>query len=1458
MAEKRSSLGSRADSINSSSQPRGGKRRRTMLDSVAEVAKWLLPSWASEHEAIGQMSAGYRVPLSDDQPSGSGASTGSHGRHYSNLRNGGERSSKLARFNNDIAPHSATRRGVIVTRLSSVTLVSPPTTSTDDACDLDDGSDSSTSGCSSLSLAGTNPPTSAEASTPDGVDHRSNDQQRVPNRPNPGRSATLRPPLQTAAAPSTDNSKTRDVSIGAEQIAITAETSAADPSSLNFSLFSRPSRALSSTLNTTLPLAGKHNRLLSSSLQKPERSLNRSIFYDGKTTYGGAAAHRKLNLFSPSPYQMSATRSKAPSNVRVQGQNSSAKRLIQALERINTPVQNAKRIPMGRPDSVASQDSELRRKEALESIASLRQNMPPTLSTCRTPVENAKIGSNVTSAAQHDYTIDVDSDKIPVPPIASSFPLVTSTPSSHHRVSKVIDVPGTDKGGGKIKPTKSIHSNRKGLIPEEEPAPEDPDLVSVPLPIKTLPHFSFSTKPSVVVAAGTEPVSKAGSVRSPLTSLADFSNKPFEKSSVPPVCPGADSPEVFTFAGPVSLAKPTEVSSSKEEEFKFKHPLYLNKGGSIDNTLNKTPSFTIAAPTMIVGNPGSLKVKEIGKTPSPSAELATSGSVLDALSSEKKDKMPSEASDWGSQFRKSPSQWDCPTCFVTNGPNDDKCKACETKNPAITSAAVAQSSASSAAPPNQWGDLFKKVPGSWTCNDCMVSNDSESTSCVACSKPKPVVKLSSGPMPTSSVKPALPFGGVFVMQSGWQCSKCPQRNDIKSVKCAFCEAPKPGQVASSTTAASITTSAFKFGVPSATPNTNATNSNNIPFGQTNTAEKKTEGALAAATLAFKEPSNSAPNEKKGEKKSDDTKEENDNRPTFSTSTKDAAPAIKSGVNDKAPINTAAIMGFGNAFKFGTPNALASKSEEEKSSDNTKAAVPTAGVGGLFTFGVSPTTSASPVTTTTFATSTPVFAFGTSVASSTPATTASSATFSFGSPAVPATITTDTTAPTSTTVTSGTPTSVTVPSASDNNIVKSQTPVAFTACDVSTISATLFGSSSLTTTQATTTATLFGASPSSVATATTTESLTAPISSAFSFTPLNTAAVPTAATQRPPSCSPHETTSQASKPLFSFDTSQSAPLSATPALSTALSTEPTTSKAPSVPASSPFVFGVSNTSSSTPAASSTISASAGYNFEAAANASTPPMFTFGQRAAASSASATPLTSAPGGFGAPAASTATPPASTFGALAASAPTQSATPVFGGGTASSGSVFQFGASAPSTPAVTAAPTPTPSGVPSFVFGQPSTGSQSAANTVAGGPATMFAFGANSAAASTIPGGTNNTNTNTNNGTAPPASATPFGFCATPTMSNLNSSTGGEMFKFTSPAAAPAATTTFQFGAQPPAGLAGTAAPFQFGATTGTPAAPGIPSFIGQSADNPFNGPVISGRKVKRAIRRKPGNSR
>lgn len=114
--------------------------------------------------------------------------------------------------------------GVIVTRLSSVTLVSPPTTSTDDACDLDDGSDSSTSGCSSLSLAGTNPPTSAEASTPDGVDHRSNDQQRVPNRPNPSRSATLRPPLQTAAAPSTDNSKTRDVSIGAEQIAITAET----------------------------------------------------------------------------------------------------------------------------------------------------------------------------------------------------------------------------------------------------------------------------------------------------------------------------------------------------------------------------------------------------------------------------------------------------------------------------------------------------------------------------------------------------------------------------------------------------------------------------------------------------------------------------------------------------------------------------------------------------------------------------------------------------------------------------------------------------------------------------------------------------------------------------------------------------------------------------------------------------------------------------------------------------------------------------------------------------------------------------------------------------------------------------------------------------------------------------------------------------------------------------------
>ncbi|OQR79158.1 hypothetical protein BIW11_05931 [Tropilaelaps mercedesae] len=1333
MSEKRSSLGSRADNNNSTVPPRTNKRRRTMLDSVAEVAKWLLPSWASEHEAAGQTPAGARIS-SNDEPSGSGVPTGLHGRYTSSFRNG-ERNLKRARFNTDL-PHAATRREIIG-RLSPVTPASSPPALADDVCDLDDGSDSSTSGCSSLSFAGLNVPTSSGVSIPvEEIDHQPNDRLKSLNRQVSVHIASGEPVLQRAT-PCAGNGKAKDISNAAKLSSTVGETSASGAGSFNFSLFPRSSRAHSSTLNTTLPpVTGTQSRLLSSSLHKPERSLNRSIFYDGKTTYGGAAAHRKLNLFSPSPYQMSATRNKAITNVRVQGQNSTAKRLIQALERINTPVQNAKRIPMGRPESAASQDSELRRKEALETIASFRQNMPPALSTCRTTVENAKIGSNVASAAQHAYTIDLDSDKTSVPPTTPSLSLVTSTPSSHHRTLKIPDTLSVDKGGGKMKSIKSIYSSRKttSLIAEEEPAPPAPELcTAAPLPIKTLPSFSFATKPvtsSVVVSSAQDLAPKGASVRSPLTSLADFSNKPFEKTSVPLVCPSADSPEVFTFSGPVSLAKPVGPAMTKEEEFKFKHPLYLNKNGNT-NIVNKMPAFTVTAPTMIVSNPGSLKVKEISKVFAPSSELSTSGSVLDALGSIAKDDKMATGSLGSNDFHSTSGRWDCQKCTVTNESSDDKCKVCEFKK--LESILVnTQSVVPVSSTHNQWGDFLNKSSGQWMCETCTTPNKAEQMSCAACSEPK---------------------------------------------------------------------TGFKSG-----------------------ASEKSEGAPAVNSFKFGLPSASATTEK-SDKKGNERKEESTSN--FFSTAKDAGSPVSFGTSQNTLTSTAST---GTPFKFG---ASSSESKPAESAEPLKNATPTPAT-ALFSFGESPTTTAPPAST---------FTFGNSAIPS-GISAPSAATFSFGTAAVLSTATSSTT-PTLTTFSFGTPSAIMSPPSNDNVKLPTSDVSAFTTFGSS---GTLFGACSLTATMTTKTPTaslqLFGPS-TSTATATTTASLPTAKSSSFSFTTTSNTSAMT--TQTSTFATPEKT--ETSKPLFNFGgttpsttTTLASSGAATPAPSSESAIAKTTTLA-STP--SPFAFSLttnSNSSTTAPAPS----ASTGYNFGAAVNNTAPTLFSFGQRSAGPpQVAATSSTS--GGFGTPAATTVHPTtANTFGALAASSPTQSTAPQFGTGPVASSGIFHFGATSPATsPPVMATSTVTPSGAPAFVFGQPNAASRASGNTASSGQPTIFSFGTNSGTTSAA----------STTGVNPNSPAPAFGFGPGPTMTSTQASaTGGDMFKFVNPSAPPSAAPTFQFGQQQPVPTAGPC-PFQFSAV-GNSASPLVPSFMGTpTIENPFSAPLMTGRRVKRAVRRKPG---
>ncbi|XP_028968603.1 nuclear pore complex protein Nup153-like [Galendromus occidentalis] len=1330
MAERRNSLQPEP------AAPRNNKRRRTMMDSVSDVARWLLPSWASEGNSE-------TSPDSHQQ-----TTSGRHSTAASGLSNG-ERNPKRAR------PNEITRREPMAPAAAEVSLA---------------------------------------------VETKNNQRR---NRP-----------LQN-----TKESKTRDVSISVDQTSIAAETSVTASPSLNFSLFSRPSRALSSTLNASLPLTGTQNastsRSLSSSLHRPERSLNRSIFYDGKTTYGGAAAHRKLNLFSPSPYQMAAKRSKPAANVNVPDCSSAAKRLIEALERMNTPIQNAKKIPLGRPDNSSFSRNEAHRQGLLESIASLRQSSaPPPLSSCRSSVQPARIGSNVKPvlSSTPEYPIDIDEGDAASPSHASNVPVITPTPRPMNALlDHYGDSDRASAAGGKMKSAKTIQQHLSRKIPvEEEPPVAAPDLPSAPLPIKDLPSFSFAPKPptiaTIAVAASTPDCGKSSSIRSPLTSLADFSNKPFEKQQMSSslVCSANDVSEAFTFAAPVDLDKPTKTLLCKEQ-FDFKDPLYLKR-----DTVSRPGVFAAAGQSMVSGGAFSLKTK----TPEPARvavpDVLSPGSVMDVIGTSDKRKDAPETSlstdgpgasmfergaetqksettkpptsvaastsspvtnSWGDQFKKPASSWDCSTCCVNNQADSSSCVACGTAKPSTAPSSKTAEKPLGTTVANQWGDLFKKPAGQWSCGTCMVSNKAEASKCVACESPNPDSKAapsaaSTSSFPVSTVKS--PLSAMIKMSPGWSCDTCLVRNDLDKSKCVACETPKPGSEAAKTTAAaaagpvgfasgtpSAISSAFKFGVPESDENKNITSEPvTLVFGMKGTDDGSGSGGNPVPN-GFKF-GVSSPKSGEAERKSPFEQANNASKASSSTgfsfgtpvlavppvtSTLSATPAPVAPAASTASIDTNATPATTTSSGFSGFGAAWSASSTTKTEPATT---------GLFSFGASLTPSSSGnAPAAASATVSKGFTFGTAStsASDVPAAQPSTATFNFAAATAGSSATATTSATTSTFTFGGFSTTAKSPAASGG----------------------LFGSSTATP--------VFGAST----TVTTAASTQPAASSGFSFTsPAPTGPAST------PAVTATSTVPSTSNTMFTFGN---------PASSAATKAEPQNS-------GSAFVFGTAPRLS-------------GFSFGAATpptttSASIAPTFTFGNVPASTAALPT-ASNGPSVFGSGSLLTSTP---AFGA--ANSTTAPATT----------NAFQFkpnaspAAPAPSTPfAFNAGGTPraaTPSPGPLFTFGAPNAGMtnspapSTSANPVPG--AAPFQFGAAAPAAVPAPG-------------------------ATPAPGELSFSFG----QATTPA------SSFQFGAQP-AGQ--TQAPFQFGG-----AAPSVGqgmNFPAPNAENPFNA-VTQGRKMRRAVRRR-----
>ncbi|XP_055603233.1 nuclear pore complex protein Nup153 isoform X2 [Uranotaenia lowii] len=272
-----------------------------------------------------------------------------------------------------------------------------------------------------------------------------------------------------------------------------------------------------------------------------------------------------------------------------------------------------------------------------------------------------------------------------------------------------------------------------------------------------------------------------------------------------------------------------------------------------------------------------------------------------------------------------------------------------------------------------FGNAFKLTGSNkWECEACMVRNDPEKTSCVACTTPKPGAKPSVSETPKTNISldtkptPASDSGfkALIAQQSArWECSDCLTRNDADKLKCLCCEKPKPGT--SSATSKPVQSAVVPDAIKSmfAMPSLPATSAASDQGFKALVAQQSANRWECSACMTRNEASRSkcacCEQAKPGSNASD--------TPSFSFGSK-TAPSTNSG-----------------QFAFGVPSGTSATTEPPKATG--------------FTFGGSPAKSAS------IATPSGGFSFGTL---NNTTKTEQKTGFTFGSTSTPATSTTVTT------------------------------------------------------------------------------------------------------------------------------------------------------------------------------------------------------------------------------------------------------------------------------------------------------------------------------------------------------------------------------------------------------------------------------------------------------------------
>ncbi|KGL77871.1 Nuclear pore complex protein Nup153, partial [Tinamus guttatus] len=579
--------------------------------------------------------------------------------------------------------------------------------------------------------------------------------------------------------------------------------------------------------------------------------LGDSPFYPGKTTYGGAAASARQTKVRIAPYQTPVRRQMKAKQANVQSYgvtSSTARRILQSLEKMSSPLADAKRIPSSVSTPLSSPvDRSVLDTTGFHSNRKQMETQHPPVQKLVTP-KAISLSMSRTQYFKPSLTPATDSSKVrqrvdikhkgmrekssPAeqrlePPESNLTYPKFSTPASNG-----LSLGGGASGGGKLR-------RERGEV-------EEPVLPKISLPISTtsLPQFSFSSLTSNAVSSSPSTVSTSVMNKIQILILSKIQVQ---------LVSNAGSP-VFRFSSPIVKSTEAEVLPPLSIGFTFSVPVVKSAelSGSIDTPV--TSLLTLETTTVNSTSNKKEENKEEYDGPFKPAKVLKEGSVLDILKSPGFAARKPDASTAAqpvttspvvytrpaiSSFSASeesspqaPSSWQSDTCdpCLQNKAPEGKCGTCQaTKAPAAESPKQAVGSSPSSiskptgppAAPLGFGDKFKTAPGTWDCDTCLVQNKPEATKCVACETPKsgtgvtPALTLPAAmdtsatvTSSSSSTEPTvtLGFGDKFKKPKGsWDCTVCFVPNKAEDNKCVACESEKPG---SSVPVTSSSVSAF--------------------------------------------------------------------------------------------------------------------------------------------------------------------------------------------------------------------------------------------------------------------------------------------------------------------------------------------------------------------------------------------------------------------------------------------------------------------------------------------------------------------------------------------------------------------------------------------------------------------------------------------------------------------------